>query len=1082
MLKKIISLGLALIMLISVIVLASCAVENEEVTSSRLPITLNMVGITDERTTDEAIKSVEDAINTLTMAEFKTKINLTLVTQDEYYDLINERIEKAKHQLDVESAITQYNKYAQKVANALSAQQSSSSSGLGKWRRGTVIVEAETIATSSAYTKEITSKDENGNFYTVYPDANSPIDIVMILGKDMYDYFDSLSLLKDCASLITSGSAITDYKQFSQFIYPTYLDQVKAISGGVKAIPTNHVLAEYTYLLVNTDLAEKYSYNIDTFTNYSDLDAFLSSIKENDSDYVPFAGQPDPLGIFYPFGEDVAIATYFDPIVGYNPEESAPFSIQNLYDIPQYQSYKETMASFTEKGYFGDENSDKYAVKVVKGDKSIEKTFDEKYEFKIIQAPFVEEETIFAGMMGVTNYTSSDSRALEVIQAINTDGKLKNILQYGIENVNYSVNEDGKTITRLNNDYLMNTLLTGNLFVGYPEEGIDGDTWEYHKLTNIDSKLSPYLIYYVSEKGLEEKLSTFIYRAEVSEALDKVLGITYDEFVASSGTSNYTKYLNALKKEYKSYLLDCLRADGIKENALETAFNGNVKTGDWYVGKIALKVGENHPEYSQIVTQTGLLSLIRNKIGEDLNIAYSTSENKSKSFETYRTNAKKYYQNIDYLRIMVELLYDLTDEQKEQYASFSNAAFEEVIVEYVKENYIKEHDLSEEQFETLVKQYITSELSFYDEFNNSYTITWGDIEAIRDDSEAFIKGVEKLKTQYADLLANSYGFSSSEINERTPIEIVEELHNLLYKQYLSDNGYTMATFQEELYNQILEPFGITKVELDEIKRTNVLTYNNYISRIKSKYRNEILNSYSLEKYKDNTSSALTSSEILVAVLNSKIESVTNIDHTIASDCGLSYAAYIEGLANCKQYIRYVNAVRTNFIYSLRSYYTGVDINSIYYEDILDKTYEAVYNYGFYTNEMAKLVGLTLSEYSNNKSSAQNYITQLNKLIDVYEQEIVSKGYKIDEFRKYDPTEIESVIESIIKEKYFNDKIDISEYMEECCSEYIKQTKATNSVDSVKSVFSDAKAYFKTNYLFKAIIETLELELKEQLSE
>ena len=122
------------------------------------------------------------------------------------------------------------------------------------------------------------------------------------------------------------------------------------MTGDVKAVPSNNLLAEYTYLAVDKKLADKYGFNIDNASNYSDLSDFLAKVKENES-VRPFKDAPDALGIFYPFGKDVAVAAYADPIYGYNTEEDKSFTISNLFDIPQYTDHLKLMAEYKKLGY-----------------------------------------------------------------------------------------------------------------------------------------------------------------------------------------------------------------------------------------------------------------------------------------------------------------------------------------------------------------------------------------------------------------------------------------------------------------------------------------------------------------------------------------------------------------------------------------------------------------------------------------------------------------------------------------------------------------------------------------------------------
>ena len=238
---------------------------------------------------------------------------------------------------------------------------------------------------------------------------------------------------------------------------------------------------------------------------------------------------PDALGIFYPFGKDVAIATYADPIYGYNVEEGKKFTISNLFDIPQYTDHLRLMSEYKSLGYF-EGDGDSFAAAAIVGDASVEKTYGDDYYVKVVQNPFVTETDIFDGMMAVSAYTSDEKRSLEVIQAFSTTPELKNLLQYGIKNVNYSVNEDGLTIKRLNSDYMMKTSLTGNVYMGYPDENQYGDQWKYYKVTNLSSILSPFLVYYMNDSTVDGEMNNILKRVALEEAFGNV-GTTYDWYV-----------------------------------------------------------------------------------------------------------------------------------------------------------------------------------------------------------------------------------------------------------------------------------------------------------------------------------------------------------------------------------------------------------------------------------------------------------------------------------------------------------------------------------------------------------------------
>lgn len=71
---------------------------------------------------------------------------------------------------------------------------------------------------------------------------------------------------------------------------------------------------------------------------------------------------------------------------------------------------------------------------------------------------------------------------------LNTNSELRNVLQYGVEGVHYELDEYDR-VSRFNNDYMMNLEDTGNVFVAYPEEGMDEDVWERGVNTNLDVRI-----------------------------------------------------------------------------------------------------------------------------------------------------------------------------------------------------------------------------------------------------------------------------------------------------------------------------------------------------------------------------------------------------------------------------------------------------------------------------------------------------------------------------------------------------------------------------------------------------------------
>ena len=105
--KKFLCLFIGLIMVVSM--LASCSSEatdlNEEVLEEtpRLTQTVVMYLMAEKEVPEKTENDIEDALNKLTKAKFKTQIDLRFFTEDEYYTKLEETIKaKEKENLKAE--------------------------------------------------------------------------------------------------------------------------------------------------------------------------------------------------------------------------------------------------------------------------------------------------------------------------------------------------------------------------------------------------------------------------------------------------------------------------------------------------------------------------------------------------------------------------------------------------------------------------------------------------------------------------------------------------------------------------------------------------------------------------------------------------------------------------------------------------------------------------------------------------------------------------------------------------------------------------------------------------------------------
>jgi len=1078
MFKKVMSVLLAATMIFVAVILTSCEKNNEQTSTERLPATISVLAITSEETKPEAVKAVEKQINELMGKLYKTHIDLKLVTEDEYYALVKERVDLANYYKNLDSAINNYNTSAITAANATVVTKS-----FGKWKFKVSSVAATTMTTREKYTELKQRVNENGILEDVYPEAESPIDVVMVIGKDMYDKLDEMKVLRSIKDLITTEA----YTKFTQYIYPTYFELLQAITGDIKAVPNNNLLAEYTYIVVNKELADKYDFDIETVNGYGDISSFLANVKAGE-DVIPMKTEPEALGIFHLFDdENISIGTYCDPIIGYNVEENSHYKIQNIFDIPEYVAHVSLMEEYENAGYFASATgSTEYAVDIVKGDSSIADIYGDEYYVKVLQNPFVGTESIFGGMLAVSEYTSSYTRSLEFILELTTNPEIKNLFQYGIEGVNYEIKADG-TLKRLNRDYIMDNGTTGNVYMGYPEEGMLPNQWSYVKKTNRDSLINPYLTYaptttggyktkyYVDDSTLDGILASALKRAVVDEAFG-TSGYTYDYYLTTVGTGNENRVGNVIKlnAEYKEYFISKIMEEKNVNKTQATKLYEGTSVGsaasfnfEWYFTKLTELVVSD--KYADLMTASALRSAVLEKIAS---LAKTTLE----KYNAAVSSAQNFYSNIETLRIMTRLTIwkDLSDAEWEKYENMGAEEFENAVFTYVKGHYEEENNIDDDKYDELVKAFMMSQLKFTDQSDNSsYTITWDEYVDAKKDAQEFFGVISELKEKYHDRLIDYLG-SSFMLDMYSDNDIPDLIHEMLYSDWLAGNGYKKADFETELYNEILEFLGIDYLTFNATRRTDTTKFTEYMTKIKNQNKNTLVEEFSLLQFKNDR---ISNDQVLSTLLAEKIEEKTGIYKSMCSELGISYSSYKTGLSAMSKFILYANQLRTKFSYTLRTVYSQSEIDALTYNEIDGVVYDVVSESAFYTNEMCQLISTTLSSYMQAKSDAKTYISFIKAVTDELEGEIKAKGYTKADIVAMKTDEATEILSEIVEEKFFSSAITVEEMLASVSGEYVEGLK---DADKPSEYVATAAENIDANRLFTSIVYYLQTALTEAL--
>ncbi len=457
--RKLIALMLCLIAVFS-LSFAGCGKEEdtdvtESEASAREAVTLNMWLVSEKEISTETEAAIEEAFNELTQAKYTTKVDLVFLTEDEYFSVLDEKLTLAAE-----------NKANEGPAIVLPG----------------MAVETEEIVETTAET----IVNELGQKLLKYPDVEEhQVDIVFLAGKELYERYASEGKLSAMDTNLNATS-----KVLKDYIYPSFLEQIK-YEKSTYAIPNNHLIGEYTYLLVNKELAEKYYIDTDDLLSFTDCAELIADIGANEPGVAPVLSYADPVNLHYWLGNnDMAI------IASYVPTQATLGSrtvMRSIFDTASFTEHMLLMQRCEDNGWFAADpaNTEDFGVAIMKGGYDLVEKYSDAYSVKVLTYPTLEEENVYESMFAVTAYTENFDRAMEVLTLINTTVEAKNILQYGVADLHYELDDDGNFV-RLNDDYSMNNLYTGNAFLAYPDENMSAEIWENAKAANRDSRISPY--------------------------------------------------------------------------------------------------------------------------------------------------------------------------------------------------------------------------------------------------------------------------------------------------------------------------------------------------------------------------------------------------------------------------------------------------------------------------------------------------------------------------------------------------------------------------------------------------------------
>ncbi len=552
--RRILSILLCLSMMLTAIVATSCGTTTgdsketetgEGVSLARSSMTLTLWIPVGEGTTEESLELVEEAINEVTQAKFDTAIKLYGVPTDEYEAVmekqmadIQERIEKSDQEA-IDRAKAE--REAAKKGETLGPEWYTSSADEIENTNDLIVDSAagyphvEKNQMDIFLIRDYETEDEDGNTVTV-------------TGYETYKNYVENALIVSLDEELAGSS-----KKLSSYIYPHFLTSVKSVNGSVYAIPNNRAIGEYKWIVANGEAAEALGYSekdlANIAVNKNDLDAakttdnFVKKLAEKYPKLAAVYGEiPTRYMQYFSNGstdEFSAIAAYVT-----NATTVESVAIKNVLEISQYTDVVYLNEYFESNGYVNndiDPEKDDFGFAIIEASESEIEAYRERgYYCSVYEYPVVSVEECCSSMFAISSYTKSTSRAMEILTYLNTEeDSIRTILQYGKENTHWKRNEaNTNMIVKLDDTYNMNINETGNVYMTYPDYGVEVDftqpttNWTDAKEANKQSVFPVTIGFtgYSHEENAELLAELDALNVDITKKLKKLKFETYAEF------------------------------------------------------------------------------------------------------------------------------------------------------------------------------------------------------------------------------------------------------------------------------------------------------------------------------------------------------------------------------------------------------------------------------------------------------------------------------------------------------------------------------------------------------------------------
>ncbi len=344
------------------------------------------------------------------------------------------------------------------------------------------------------------------------------------------------------------------------------LDGAK-VNGKNYGVPALKEYAHSTGFIYRSDIVDKLGIDMDSVKSFEDIIPVLDKVKEAYPDIhgLAFGGSGTPVDAMDFDAAYLGYGMFFENYDG---------KIINLYETDKYKEacnlaykLKSTGYTFSETGKTQDDlvNSGVVfaALYPYKPGKVEEVTHSKKegLEFKqnSLHGPRTYTQDCSGSMMAIPATCENPARVMKFLELLNTDEYVNNLVNFGIENENYTKNDDGTIHILAGSKYngVGYQWMMGNNFINYIVDNEEKDKHEKLKKYNEETQRSKMLGFAFDAEPVRNEATAVA--NVISEYQDQLrygmvsVDDKYDEFINKMKKAGSDKVLKEVQRQYDEW-------------------------------------------------------------------------------------------------------------------------------------------------------------------------------------------------------------------------------------------------------------------------------------------------------------------------------------------------------------------------------------------------------------------------------------------------------------------------------------------------------------------------------------------------